>query len=328
MPEFYFADPDFFWLFLIFPLLVIYYIVYEQKNTLKLRFSSIKYLPLASPFNTRHLLFIIRLLALSFLIIALARPQTRSNWEGVSTEGIDIAIAFDISNSMLAEDIRPNRLQAAKNLALEFITTRSNDRIGLTVFGNRTKTICPLTIDHDMLKKLFLKVNNENMYDGTATAEGLLSAVNLLKNSKAQSKVILFISDGFNTDGAINPMDAIDIAQLYGIKIMTIGVGRNGRALYPSMQADGTIVKKEIEVKMDETSLQLMTQLSRGVYFNFKDINVLTELYKELEELPKDAIRIMDFSKKTEVFLPFALIAALLLLIELILKNTLFKSIT
>jgi Ca-activated chloride channel family protein len=259
------------------------------------------------------------MLAIGFLILALARPQTNLNRQDISVEGIDIVLATDISSSMLAEDLRPNRLEAAKEVGIEFISSRPDDRIGLVVFSGESFTQCPLTTNHAQLINLYKDINFGLIDDGTAIGDGLATAVNRLKESKAKSKVIILLTDGVNNMGSIDPQSAAEIANLYGIRIYTIGAGTIGTALFPVRTQFGMQYQR-MEVKIDEALLQKMSALTNGKYFRATNKQKLQEVYKEIDRLEKSKIDVTEFSRKKEEFLPFVILALVLLTLEFVIR--------
>jgi Ca-activated chloride channel family protein len=275
-----------------------------------------------------HLPIILRSLTVALLIVALARPQTKLSWQDMSTEGIDIVLAMDLSPSMLAKDLKPNRLEAAKSVAIEFIDGRETDRIGLVVFSGEAFTQCPLTIDHSVLKNLLTTVEPNFLADGTAIGMGLATGVNRLRESKASSKVIILITDGENNVGSISPLTAAEIAQKYGIRVYTIGVGTKGMAYSPvSRFPNGEFTFDYVEVKIDETLLKEISKMTNGKYFRATNNAGLSDIYKQIDLMEKTKFDVTEFRKKKEEFWPFAFFAALLLCIEWLLRNTLMRSI-
>jgi Ca-activated chloride channel family protein len=272
----------------------------------------------------RYALFGMRMLAVGLLILALARPQTNLNRQDISVEGIDIVLAMDVSSSMLAEDLRPNRLEAAKDVAIDFINSRPDDRIGLVIFSGESFTQCPLTTNHALLINLYKDINFGMIDDGTAIGDGLATAVNRLKDSKAKSKVIILLTDGVNNMGSIDPQSAAEIAELYGIRIYTIGVGTVGTALFPVRTQFG-IQYQRMEVKIDEALLQKMSALTNGKYFRATNRQKLQEVYKEIDRLEKSKIDVTEFSRKKEEFLPFVILALVLLTLEFIVRFAFLK---
>jgi Ca-activated chloride channel family protein len=275
-----------------------------------------------------HLPIILRSLTVALLIVALARPQTKLSWQDMSTEGIDIVLAMDLSPSMLAKDLKPNRLEAAKSVAIEFIDGRETDRIGLVVFSGEAFTQCPLTIDHSVLKNLLTSVEPNFLADGTAIGMGLATGVNRLRESKANSKVIILITDGENNVGSISPLTAAEIAQKYGIRVYTIGVGTKGMAYSPySRLPNGEFIFDYVPVKIDEPLLKEISKMTNGKYFRATNNAGLADIYKQIDLLEKTKFDVTEFRKKKEEFWPFAFFAALLLCLEWLLRNTLMRSI-
>ncbi|MDF2433527.1 MAG: Ca-activated chloride channel, partial [Mucilaginibacter sp.] len=272
----------------------------------------------------RHFSIVLRSLAIAALIIALARPQSSLSWQNTTTEGIDIIIASDISGSMLAEDFQPNRLEAGKNIAIDFIKNRPDDRIGLVIFSGEAFTQCPLTIDHDVLTNLFQDVKNGMIDDGTAIGMGLATAVNRLKDSETKSKVVILLTDGSNNMGSIPPVTAAEIAKQFNVRVYTVGIGTKGYAPYP-VQTPFGIQYQQIPVDVDEGTLTKIADITGGKYFRATDNRTLKNIYNQIDKLEKAKIDVTQFHKKSECFLPFALIALFFLLTELVLKNTLFK---
>lgn len=329
LSNFEFAKPEILYLLLGLPLLGVWYWFRHRKDGAELQLSNAEALQ-----NSRgrlkiymyYLLYILRIMAIALLIIAIARPQTSTSRQDITIEGIDIVIALDVSGSMLAQDLKPDRLGAAKEVGMEFISGRPNDRFGLVIFSGETFTQCPLTTDHSVVKDLFEKVKSGMIEDGTAIGDGLATAVNRLKESKAVSKVIILLTDGINNMGSLDPLSSAEIAELYGVRIYTIGVGSEGTAPYPVRTPYG-LQYQQIEVKIDETLLQEVAAMTDGKYFRATSNNKLREIYNEIDRMEKSKIDVTEFEKKKEEFFAFALAAFLLLFIEVSLKNTLFKTL-
>ncbi|WP_259070562.1 vWA domain-containing protein [Mucilaginibacter sp. X4EP1] len=322
-----FAHPSFFWLLLLVPLTAAWYIWRERMLHGSLSVSAAKgfSLPVKSVIpRLRHLGIIFRSLALVALIIALARPQSSLSWQNTTTEGIDIIIASDISGSMLAEDFQPNRLEAGKNIAIDFIKNRPDDRIGLVIFSGESFTQCPLTIDHDVLINLFKDVKNGMIDDGTAIGMGLATAVNRLKDSETKSKVVILLTDGSNNMGSIPPITAAEIAKQFNVRVYTVGIGTHGYAPYP-VQTPMGIQYQRIPVDVDEGTLSKIANITGGKYFRATDNETLKNIYDQIDKLEKAKIDVTQYHKKTELFLPFVLIALLFLSLEFVFKNTLLK---
>lgn len=323
-----FAHPGFFWLLLLVPAMVAWYIWRQQQLQGTLSMPVVKgfIIPHKQTFvRMRHSGIVLRALALIALIVALARPQTSMSWQNSTTEGIDIVIASDISSSMLAEDFKPNRLEAGKNIAIDFIKGRPNDRIGLVIFSGESFTQCPLTIDHDVLINMFQQVKFGMIDDGTAIGMGLATAVNRIKDSQAKSKVIILLTDGSNNAGSIPPLTAAEIASKFNVRVYTVGVGTKGMAPMPVQMGDGSVQYQNVPVDIDEGMLGKIAQITGGKYFRATNNSTLSRIYDQIDKLEKAKIDVTQYHKKTELFWPFALLALVLLLAEFILKNTLFK---
>lgn len=330
MTDIEFAYKHFLWFIMVVPLLTAWYIYKIKNNTPSVLLSStrnFKGVKSSGKTTLRHGLFVLRLLGLSAIIIAFARPQSSTSWQDVTTEGIDIVLALDISGSMLAQDFKPNRLEASKQVALEFIEGRPNDRMGLVIYAGESFTQCPLTTDHAVLKNLFADIENGMIEDGTAIGLGLANAVNRLKDSDAKSKVVILLTDGVNTAGAIPPITAAEIAQSFGVRVYTIGVGTQGKAPYPVKTPFGKTQIQYFDVDIDENTLIEVAQMTDGSYFRATDNQKLKEIYKKIDELEKSKINVTEFQNKTEEFKPWILVALLLLGLEFLLKNTWFRSI-
>jgi Ca-activated chloride channel family protein len=322
-----FANPELFWLLLVVPIMIAWYIFRQQKLHGNIKSSTVNYFKPDNSTLLRHLPIVLRSLAVIFLIIAIARPQTSLSWQDVTTEGIDIVIALDISGSMLAEDFKPNRLEASKQVAIDFINERPYDRIGLVIYAGESFTQCPLTTDHDVLINLFKDIKNGMIEDGTAIGMGLATAVNRLKDSDAKSKVAILLTDGSNNRGAIAPVTAAEIAKEFGIRVYTVGVGSNGTAPTPYRDQFNRLQYQNVPVRIDETTLKEIAKVTGGQYFRAENKKSLSKIYTEIDKLEKSKIEVTQYKNKSEKYLLFALMATLLLLTEFILKNTILKSI-
>jgi Ca-activated chloride channel family protein len=325
-----FAQPLFLWLLVLVPGMVAFYVLRQQKTSASLL------MPGLQPFNKtgssfriwlRHLLFALRAAAVALLIIVLARPQKTDKFQNVSTEGIDIILALDISGSMLARDFKPDRLEASKNVATEFISGRPYDRIGLVVFSGESFTQCPVTTDHAVLVNLMREIQSGMIEDGTAIGNGLATAVNRIKDSEAKSKVIILLTDGVNNRGEIAPATAADIAKTFGIRVYTIGVGTQGMAPYP-VQTPYGLQYQDMPVEIDEAILKEISSKTGGRYFRATDNNKLIQVYAEIDKLEKSKIDVRQFTRKEEKFLIPAIIAFILLGLEALSRLILFKNIT
>lgn len=324
------VNPEYFWLLLIIPVMTAYYIWSGKRKNAAIQFSSLSVFGkrnITWKHIFRHSLFFLRMLAAAAIIVALARPQTSSSRQDVTIEGIDIIVALDISGSMMAEDFKPNRLGAAKKVISEFIDMRENDRMGLVIFSGESFTQCPLTTDHAVVKNLIEDVKNGMIEDGTAIGDGLATAINRLKESQAVSRVIILLTDGENNAGSIDPLSAADIAKTFGIRIYTIGVGTIGTAPMPYDHPLFGRRYQQQEVRIDEPSLRKIAEITGGEYFRATGNKKLQEIYEVIDELEKSKIDVTEFHKKYEEFLPFALFALGALLLEFLLRITLFRRV-
>lgn len=323
-----FADPGYLYLLLVLPLMLAWDWYRLGRKSADLRLPHLKVFAGAGKSWREFGLYglsVFRGLALALLIIALARPQSSSSSQDVNIEGIDIVLTVDISGSMLAEDLRPNRLEAAKNVAADFVQGRQNDRIGLVIFSGEAFTQCPLTTDHRVLLELFESVKTGMIEDGTAIGDGLATAVNRLKESTAISKVIILLTDGENNMGVLDPLSATEIARIFGIRIYTIGVGTIGMAPYPVQTPFGTQYQN-VEVKIDEQLLQSMADMSGGKYFRATSNNKLQEIYNEIDQMEKSRISVTEFHRKHEAFFWPALAGLILLLIEYLTRTFIIRA--
>lgn len=323
-----FAYPELLWLLILLPLIATWYILQARKTSATMTISSLK------PFEggrrglrvyLRHSLPILRALSVSFLIIALARPQNTNSWQKDSIEGIDIMLAMDVSGSMQAMDFKPNRLEAAKDVAISFINNRPNDNIGMVTFAGESFTQCPLTTDHTVLLNMVQDLQMGVLDDGTAIGMGLATAVNRLKDSKAKSRVVILLTDGSNNMGDITPRMAADIARTFGIRVYTVGVGTRGEAPFP-IQTEFGVRIQNVPVDIDEPTLDGIAEVSGGKYFRAVDNETLNEIYKEIDKLEKTRLMTKSFKAYEEKYFVYALIAFLLLLTEFLLRNTLLRS--
>jgi Ca-activated chloride channel homolog len=323
-------QPQFLWLLILIPLMVAWYVVRQQKASAALRMPGLKQFDKAGKtyrHYLRHMLFGARTLAVALLIIVIARPQSTDRFENSTTEGIDIVLALDISGSMLARDFKPDRLQASKNVATEFISGRRYDRMGLVVFSGESFTQCPLTTDHAVLINLMREVESGMIEDGTAIGMGLATSVNRIKDSEAKSKVIILLTDGVNNRGEIAPVTAAEIAKTYGIRVYTIGVGTQGTAPYP-VQTPFGMQYRDMPVEIDEEILQNIATLTGGRYFRATDNTKLVEVYSEIDKLEKSIIDVRQFSRKEEKYLIPAILAFCLIGLEVLARNTILKTLT
>ncbi|NNC95548.1 MAG: VWA domain-containing protein [Chitinophagales bacterium] len=326
-----FKNPEAFYLLIVPALLILWHIWRYSRYFPSIKLSNLNYLntkgrPLRA--YIKSALPALRILAMVCLILAIARPQSTLKKENISTEGIDITIIMDVSTSMLAKDFKPNRLDASKEVASDFISNRPDDRVGLVVFAGESFTQCPITTDHSVVQKQLKEISNGFIEDGTAIGMGLATSVSRLKDSKAISKVAILLTDGVNNSGFIDPLTAAETAIQFGVRVYTIGVGSKGKALSPVRQwSDGRLEYDYIDVEIDEALLQDIAQQTGGQYFRATDKEALIEIYNEIDQLEKTKIKTASFTKKSEEFFPFAALAGLLIFFELLLKYMLLRSI-
>jgi Ca-activated chloride channel family protein len=325
-----FTDKIFFWLLLLLPLMLVWYSLKHKKQTAELKLSTTKGILASSTIwsKLKHLLFVLRILAFVLIITALARPQTVDvSSKTKTTRGIDIVMAVDVSASMLAKDLKPNRLEALKKVAAEFIQKRPNDRIGLVEYAGESYTKTPVTSDKAIVLRALKEIKyNTIIQGGTAIGMGLANAVNRIKDSKAKSKIIILLTDGVNNAGFIDPKTASELAVEYGVKTYTIGLGTNGMALSPIAIRNGKFQYGRIQVEIDEALLKEIAAATGGEYFRATNNKTLKEIYDEIDKLEKTEIEEYKFYNYQEKYRPLVLLAGLLLLFEIILRYTLFKS--
>ncbi len=331
----FFADSAY---LLLLPLIIpaiVWYILRGRKKEATMRVSDAsmyKNMPKSYKYYLLHLPFVLRIISFIMLILILARPQITDNWKNTEIEGIDIMLCLDVSTSMLAEDLKPNRLEAAKMIASEFINGRPNDNIGLVIFAGESFTQCPLTVDHRVLLNLFHSVSSDIaargvIEDGTAIGMGISNAVSRLKESKAKSKVIILLTDGSNNRGEISPATAADIARSFGIRIYTVGIGTNGTAPYPVQTYAGTTQYVNVPVEIDEEVLRQIANTSNGQYYRATDNSKLREVYEEIDKLERTKLKVKEFSRNQEAYQPFALILLISVLIDILLRQTILRTI-
>ncbi|MDD3322747.1 MAG: VWA domain-containing protein [Paludibacter sp.] len=324
-----FHNPEYLFLLLLLIPVIFWYVWELHKSDASLQISSHQNLlkfPKSKKLKFIHLPFVLRILAITTLILAIARPQASNSWRTEKTEGIDIMLALDISGTMMAEDLKPNRLEASKDVATEFIMSRPNDNIGLVIFSGESFTQCPLTTDHAVLVNLFKGVKYGMIEDGTAIGLGLANAVNRIKDSNAKSKVIILLTDGSNNRGDIAPITAAEIAKTFGIRVYAIGVGSHGIVNVP-VQTPVGIQYQQMESEFDEKSLKDIAELTGGQYFRATDNSKLRNIYQEIDQLEKTKISVKEYSKKNEEFFIFSLLAFIFLISEIFVRNTVFRKI-
>jgi len=325
-----FAHPAFFGLLLLLPFMI----WWQQRNKVtdnpSVRVTSLSGIANIKPtwrVQFRPVLFILRVVALVMLTIALARPQTSNVTENIDSEGVDIVLSLDVSGSMLAEDFKPNRIEAAKKVAMNFVDQRPTDRLGLVIFSGESFTQCPITIDHNVLKEQLSEVKSGVLQDGTAIGMGLATAVDRLRYAKGKSRVIILLTDGVNNTGLIDPMTALEIAKSFKVRVYTIGVGTEGQAPYP-VQTPFGIQKQMMPVQIDEALLTKIAKETGGKYYRARNNKALESIYADIDKLEKTKVEISSYKHYAELFFPFALLAITCLLLEMVLRYTVFKSIT
>jgi Ca-activated chloride channel homolog len=329
-----FANKEYFFLLLLVIPYLLWYVMYRKKSEPTMRMGdtfAFRYAPKSWKVRLMPLQPILRVLAFVFLVVALARPQTRNSWSNKSVEGIDIMLTMDVSTSMLAEDLKPNRIEAAKQVAAEFISGRPDDNIGLSIFAGEAFTQCPMTTDHSSLLNLLQNVRTDlaargMIQDGTAIGMGLANAVSRLKASKAKSKVVILLTDGSNNMGDLSPMTSAEIARSLGIRVYTIGVGTNKVAPYP-MPVAGGVQYVNMPVEIDTKTLSDIAAATDGDFYRATNTSELHSIYKEIDQLEKSKLNVTRFSKRHDAYQPFAMAAAMLLLLELLLRITIFRRI-
>lgn len=326
-----FANPYYLWLFLIYIPLIIWYVRKNRNASPTIAIST------TSPFSKvgnswkyylRHVMFVVKLAAIGCLIIILCRPQTSDSWSTSETEGTDIIISLDVSTSMLAQDFRPNRFEAAKDVAAKFVSGRETDNIGLVIFAGESFTQVPLTTDKAVLMNYIQDMKIGVLEDGTAIGDGIATAINRIKDGKAKSKSIILLTDGSNNTGVVAPLTAAEIAKKYGIKIYTIGVGKNGNALYPvGTNFYGKMEYQSLPVVIDEQTLQSVASITGGKYFRATNKNVLKSVFEEIDKLEKTRMDVRNFSHTEDNYMPWAYLLLVLVLVDFATRFTVLRNI-
>jgi Ca-activated chloride channel family protein len=325
-----FGYPGFFWLLLLVPFMIYWYFARQRKQRGSMQISSLgglKGIPVSWKVRFRPLLLALRMLAFIALVVALARPQTSNTSENIDSEGIDIVLSIDISGSMLAEDLRPNRMEAAKKVAMDFVDKRISDRMGLVIFSGESFTQCPITTDHAVLKNQIMQIKSGMLQDGTAIGMGLATSVDRLRNSHAKSKVIILLTDGVNNTGLVDPLTALEIAKAFKIRVYTIGVGTYGKAPFPMTMPDGSVQMQMQDVQIDEPLMKKISHETGGKYFRATNTNDLQSIYDEIDKLEKTKVEITSYKRYAEHFFVFAMIALACLLLEMVLRYSVFRSL-
>ena len=325
------AHPGLLWLFLLFVPLIAWYVWSWRKNEPTMQLSTTEAfdaLPTSWRVWAKHLLFALQLGALGCLIIILCRPQTHDSWATSDVEGTDIVVSMDVSTSMLAKDFRPNRLEAAKDVATRFVSGRDHDNIGLVLFAGESYTMVPMTMDNAMLVNAIHEVNTRLLEDGTAIGDGIATAINRIKDGKAVSKSIILLTDGSNNTGVVAPLTAADIAKKYGIKIYTIGVGSNGSAPYPvAIDFAGNIQYQTLPVVIDENTLRKIASATGGKYFRATSKSVLASIFKEIDSLEKTHLDVQRFSHTEDNYMPWAFALLACILLAILLRYTVLRHV-
>ena len=324
-----FHSPELLWLLLLIPLLAIWYFFIRKKDAATLKMANTKgFAEQSIVAKLKPLLYVLRLVAFAALIVALARPQSKEvSKKTKTTRGIDIVMAIDVSASMLAKDLKPNRLEALKDVATKFVTKRPNDRIGIVVYAGESFTQTPITSDKRIVKNTIFKLRWGDLEGGTAIGMGLGSAVNRLKESKAKSKVIILLTDGVNNSGFVDPKTATELAKELDIKVYTIGLGTNGTALFPyAKDANGNLLFRNAPVEIDEKLLKFIAEETAGQYFRATDNEKLASIYDEINKLEKTEIEEFKYTNYDEEYRPLVLLAGFLILFEMTLRFTVFRS--
>lgn len=325
-----FAHPLYFGLLLLIPFMLWWQQRTRKKANAAMRLTTLSGIAFVKPtwrVSFRPVLTVLRVIALVALIIALARPQSSNVTENIDSEGVDIVLSVDVSGSMLAEDLKPNRIEAAKKVAMSFVDQRPTDRLGLVIFSGESFTQCPITIDHNVLKEQISQVKSGVLVDGTAIGMGLATGVDRLRYAKGKSRILILLTDGVNNTGLIDPMTALEIAKSYKVRVYTIGVGTEGQAPFP-VQTPFGIQKQMVPVQIDEPLLRKIATETGGKYFRAVNNRSLDAIYKEIDTLEKTKIEISSYRHYAELFFPFALIAVICLVLEMVLRYTVFRSIT
>lgn len=327
MPKF--ESPYFLYLLLLLIPYIAWYVIWGRKSRASLQistFAALQNTDRGIRYYLQHIPFVLRCFALGLLVVALARPRSSTELERTNVEGIDIMITLDVSTSMLARDFKPDRLSAAKDIAIEFVSQRPTDRIGITIFAGESFVQCPLTSDRAALINLIASVQTDLIEDGTAIGNGLATAISRLKDSDAKSRVIILLTDGVNNRGEVAPISAAEIAKMYGIRVYTVGIGANGMAPYPVRTAFG-VQLQQVPVEIDEKLLREVASLTGGQYFRATDNTKLVEIYSQINEMEKTKSMVDAFPVYKEEFANYALAAFVLLMLELLLRFIVFRRI-
>lgn len=327
-----FENPSCLFLLLLLLPAIAYYIWKQKTAQASLQISTTQQfsrLPRSWKEYIRHINFVFLLASFALIIIVLARPQSSDSWSRTDTEGIDIVLSLDVSNSMQTSDFKPNRLEASKDVAMQFVAGRPNDNMGMVIFGKESFTLCPMTSDHAVLSNMIKSVDFD-LIDGSQTAigDGLVTAVNRIRNGQAKSKVIILLTDGSNNSGDVAPRDAASVAKAMNVRVYTIGVGSKGEIeQVVGYDPFGRPVTQKVKADIDEDVLQAMAQMTGGRYFRATNKSKLADIFDEIDQMEKTKMNIREFSRKEEEYLPFVLAALAFLLLHIIIKNTILRNI-
>lgn len=329
----FFEYPKLLWLMVIPALLVLHYLYLElaERHPHFRVSTAVPWLVKGTGFKSslRHVPFILRIAALCLIVVAIARPRSSEDMEKIDTEGIDIVLAMDVSTSMLAEDLKPNRIEAAKDVAHEFISGRPNDNIGLTIFAGEAFTQCPMTTDRKSLLNMLNNIRTDiaargYISDGTAVGMGLANAISRLKDSKTKSKVVILLTDGSNNRGEISPLTAAQMAKSFGIRVYTIAVGTNGIAPYPTI-VSGTVQYMNVKADVDTETLMKIASSTDGNFYRATNTDELKKIYDDIDKLEKSKLSVKNYSRRYDAYQPFALIALIALIMELLIRHTILR---
>lgn len=324
-----FSNPKYLWLFLIYIPMIVWYIMKQRNSGASLELSTIsafKGMGRPARIYIRHLLFVLRLLVVGCLIIILCRPQLKDSWRSTTTEGTDIVVALDVSTSMLARDFEPDRLEAAKAVAANFISGRESDNIGLVIFAGESLTGVPMTVDRRQLLSYIGDISTDMIEDGTAIGDGIVTSLNRLKEGKAKSKSIILLTDGSNNTGIATPLMGAEVAKELGVRVYTIGIGTNGMAPYPMINAFGRIEYVPQQVVIDETTLKSIAETTGGKYFRATDNTTLEDVFREIDALEKTRMDVKHFSHTEDQYILWAILALAFFALELVLRYTVART--
>lgn len=326
-----FAKPELLWLFLVYVPLIIWYIKKHKNAESSVQISSLgafDKMPVSYKVYLRHIMFVVKLAAIGCLIIILCRPQTHDSWESSKTEGTDIILAMDVSTSMLARDFDPDRFEAAKDVASQFVSGRESDNIGIVIFAGESFTLVPMTTDKAVLVNYIKEIKMGMLQDGTAIGDGLATSINRIRNGKAKSKSIILLTDGSNNTGVVAPLTAADIAKQFGIKVYTIGVGTMGTALYPvGINYYGKVEYQRLPVVIDEATLKSISERTGGKYFRATSKTVLKDIFSEIDKLEKTELDVRKFNQTEDDYMVWALILLALVAADIIVRHTILRNI-